>query len=304
MGIPLTAKLSPTQEHAIDGARGMNEMHSARGGGNTVLSVDDGNFDPGYVIYIYNLLGMEHIVEQPPTFPRLVIPACEPGEQFSVIEIPAFTKLPFERNGEVEGTTAISYRREDGRKAATSLLNPSALPSTRWDSQLGNTSKRADNFVDQSGNNLNALGVFWSLTKPDDEKLAGEIKLFKERVRKTAEAEIKEAEKLAVSEKTRAEISPRMHFFMDYLGKQANWHMSLKHMTSCPNCGETIAEGLAYHRNAFNERCIIDKERCIALGVIKRDEPVAEPEEEETVSAAVAPEAKTRRPKGAKQAPK
>ena len=297
--VPLTARLSATQEHAVGAAEGMNQTHSARGGGNTVLQVDDGNLEVGYVIYIYNLLQMEHVVEQPPTFPHLKIPACEPNEQFSVIEIPAFTKLPFERNGEIEGTVAISYRREDGRKAACSLLNPSAFPGTRWESQLSETHNAGG--IDQFGNNLNALGVFWSMTKPDDPKLAGEIKLFKERVRRTGETYIKEAEKLAVSEKTRAEITPRMHFFMDYLGKQASWHMSLKHMTNCPNCGETIAEGLAYHRNAFNERCIIDRERCIALGVIKRDEPIAEAEEEEVQTV---PATKARTAKGAKSAPK
>jgi hypothetical protein len=49
-----------------------------------------------------------------------------------------------------------------------------------------------------------------------------------------------------------------MHFAMDYLGKQAPWHMSMRHMISCPICGDQVPEGIAYHRNSFGDRCIID----------------------------------------------
>ena len=236
---------------------GVNGINGQRGGGNTLLQTDDGAPQSDEVIYLYNILPLEHIVEQPPTFPRLKIEACPPGEKFIFTILPRFTKLPYERNGAREGTTEISYRYEDGRKAATSLLNPSAFPGTDWRSQL---QVNRSGHQDQFGNNLNAYGVFWSLLAPDDPGLDEQIKMIRARVDMTMDTLIKEAEALATTEKTRQDITPRMHFAMDYRQKKAPWHMSTKHMIDCPNCGETIPEGIKYHRNAWGERCIIDLE--------------------------------------------
>ena len=58
-----------------------------------------------------------------------------------------------------------------------------------------------------------------------------------------------------------ANISPMMHFAMEYFGLSAPWHMSHRHKTECPNCGDLVLEGIAYHRNASGDICIIDRER-------------------------------------------
>jgi len=52
-----------------------------------------------------------------------------------------------------------------------------------------------------------------------------------------------------------------MHFAMEYFGLSAVWHMSYRHKTECPNCGDLVLEGIAYHRNASGDICIIDRER-------------------------------------------
>src|ERR1700687_2669066 len=112
--------------------RAKNQENAGRNA-NTILATGDEGPDPGYVIYVYNILDRPYVVEQPPTFPHFNIPACPKGDKFSVTMLPAFTLLPFEKEGDNEGTTEIYYKREDGRKAATSLLNPSAFPGTKWD---------------------------------------------------------------------------------------------------------------------------------------------------------------------------
>jgi hypothetical protein len=260
MGTPsarLSQNVQPKMMNRI--SQSMTDSHSARGAGNTILATSDDMRAPDNFIYVYNILqGWDfNPITQPPTFPFFKIPTCAKGEKFSVTLLPAYTNLPFEREGANEGTTEIYYRKEDGRKAATSQLNPSAFPGTDWNSQLQNWDSG-----DQFGNNMNALGVFWSFTEPDDPKLDEEIALFRERVHQTMTELVKRAETLhAQGPQGQVLITPLMHFAMDYLGKQASWHMSLRHMISCPNCGESIPEGLAYHRNQFGDRCILDRAR-------------------------------------------
>lgn len=249
--VPLTARLSQNQQRASNKARGMQDSENH---GSVTLDTQDIDHDPGYVIYIYNILDREWTVRQPPLFPMLMIPACPKGQPFSFTILPAFVKLPYLK----PGGTEYYYKNEDGRKAATSLLNPSAFPGTKWESQI----QKWDS-PDQMNNNLNAYGVFWSLTKPDEtEKLKKEITIFKKRVQSTMDELIREGERLnSMGDKGRPLISPLMHFAMDYQGKQAPWHMASFHMITCPNCGEPVQEGIAYHKNAFGERCIVDYER-------------------------------------------
>lgn len=224
--------------------------------GATILSPSDDSPNASYEIYIYNTLDREYVINQPPLFPALKIPKCPKGEKFSWTVIPSFVNEPYER----PNTTERYYKRVDGRKCATSLLNPAAFPGIRWESQLQNWEQ-----FDQSGNNLNAYGVFWSLTRPDDEeKLAEEIKLFTDRTKVTMQALVSQAEVIAASGKL-GDISPLMHFAMDYFGKQAPWHMNSEHKVSCPNCGELVNEGIAYHKNSMGEKCIIDAVKYVAL---------------------------------------
>ena len=285
MAIPVTHALAQDQRSAMRKAR---EMQDQENHGATTLITQDRTSEPNYMIYVYNILALEHIIEQPPLFPRFHIHPCEKGQKFSFTVLPAFVNEVYQR----AGTTEISYKQVDGRKCATSLLNPAAFPGIRWEGQLTNWDTD-----DQYGNNLNALGVFWSLTRPDEkEKLEEEIKLFRERATQTMNEYVRRAEELHAAGELKL-ISPRMHFAMDYLGKSAVWHMSLKHMITCPNCGESVQEGIAYHRNAFGEKCIIDMEKYLKSVVVERPRRVIA-EEEDTdaeVPVATAPKKKAAR---------
>src|SRR5882724_5646602 len=142
--IPLTATLAQDQRKAVNMGRSLTDSanHSA-----ITIEAQDRGKEAGYVIYVYNILEREHFVEQPPLFPHFYIPACKKGEKFSFTMLPAFVMEPYCK----PGTTEFYYKNVDGRKCATSLLNPSALPGTDWKSQQQNW-----NTGDQFGNNLNA----------------------------------------------------------------------------------------------------------------------------------------------------
>jgi len=254
-GIPLapgqpTATIAQNQDIARRESRGM--MENANHRGNRLQTQDEGA-QANYVIYVYNLLNLEHVVNQPPLFPAFRIHPCEPGHKFSVTALPAYVKEPYEKPGDSERF----YKRLDGRKCATSLLNPDIYPSAEWSQQLveGPTGNN-----DCSNTNLNAKGVFWSLTPPNDPRLESEIALFKKRVVKTMNSLVLQGDALA-AQNDKKSITPMMHFAMDYFQRQAEWHTTLEHFVSCPNCGERIKEGISYHRNSGGDRCIIDPER-------------------------------------------
>jgi hypothetical protein len=281
--IPLTHTLAQDQKRAMSQAQAMaqTENHGA-----TTLVTQDRGREPDYFIYVYNILGKEWIVRQPPLFPSFHIPACEKGKKFSYTILPPYVNEVLNK----AGTTELSYKQIDGRKAATSLLNPGAFPGTKWESQLHDWDTD-----DQTGNNLNNFGCFWSLTTPTElDKLEVEIGYFKERLRRTMEELVKRAEELHDSGERKL-ISPMMHFAMDYLGKQSAWHTSLKHMVSCPVCGDTIQEGIAYHRNAFGEKCIIDMDRYMKSVVQTRPavQVASEEDPDEEVPVAPAPRKKS-----------
>src|SRR5262249_23647821 len=152
-------------------ARANGERMTQGANRGTKLQTQDWFGDPDHVIFIYNILELKHVVNQPPLFPALRIPACEKNQKFSVTAIPSCINEPYvniEKNERY-------YKRVDGRSVATSLLNPAAFPSKLWNVQL---SEYVDPNCDQTGNNLNALGVFWSLTHPEDPALEKELDLF------------------------------------------------------------------------------------------------------------------------------
>ena len=243
--------------------------------GGAELTVQDSGPEPGYFIYVYNILEQEYVVNQPPLFPAFHIPGCKKGEKFSFTILPAFVNEVYNRAGTYETYT----KRMDGRKAATSLLNPDAYPGIDWASQVQEWTER-----DGNGSNLNKFGVFWSLTRPDEkEKLDEEIAIFKKIVNGTMQGLVRQAEKLAISPRVedRLEIGQKHHFAADYLGITAPWHTPMHHMVTCPNCGDPIREGIAYHKNAFNEKCIVDPSKYAKLISLAQPTPREVEEDEE-----------------------
>lgn len=275
---PLTATLAADQRAARRAAKSMEDGDPGRV---VNLIVQDEGPAPQYVIYIYNVLEKPHTRHLPPNFPAFHIPGCLPGEKFAYTVLPAFVRNKFNRPGTVEYYT----QREDGRKSAGQLLNPASFPGISWEAQLSDaiTTSR-DNVQENWGNNLNNQGCFWSLTRPDDPALERELEIFTKRARTWLNGLIREANMLDVStdaqgRSRKGEISPDMHFAADYLKVRASWHTTHEHMVSCPTCSEPITAGIAYHRNSFGEKCIVDEAKCRKLGIVPPAEiaPIEEP---------------------------
>jgi len=265
----ITHALSEKQNRAL--ASGHAKQFSENYG-DTTLTVTDEGPDEKELIHVYNILELRHEVTQPPNFPRFVVPPCPRGQKFSHTSIPRFIRNRYCK----PGTSEYYYQREDGRKSANSLLNPLVHPASQWEQQFleiaaGDQRISPDAAVCGLASNLNAFGVFWSMTPPDDPTLADELELAKARVERTFKALVDEAEKFFAAN-DRKSITPRMHFAMDYLGLQAPWHQSTARMIACPNCGMLIRENLSYHKNEFGERCILNWQKAYEAGAVKKED--------------------------------
>ena len=266
-GLPPTATLKKDQRAAMQAGRAMTEERK----GEAILETqDDGSTQTKPPIWIYNICELSHVRNQPPEFPAFTVEPCPKGERFSVKPFPAFVKERYCKPGETE----YYYKNVDGRKYATSLLNPDCYPGTNWQAQLIEGTTGND---DMMGMNLNALGTFWSELPPDSPQLDAQLKKFRARVDRTMDALVKEGNRHNAEGKL-GNISPMMHFAMEYFGLSASWHMSHRHKTECPNCGDLVLEGIAYHRNASGDICIIDRERYEA-SVVPAEKQKASPAE-------------------------
>jgi hypothetical protein len=188
-------------------------------------------------------------------FPWLRLNGCEPGDRYVTccpIPDPILQASPDQERG---GTRLDEH---DGWRAAIDLLNPNNLTSNPYSGD-----NNPDFFANRSGQNLIAEGFWPSLHQipPEEEIKAAEKRRDRHYLYLTREA----TRLAAVSTKELNEFLqsyPDTHIAMDALGLEATWHARQEVKATCPNCGDTIRQGIAVHKSsATGELCIIDHER-------------------------------------------
>lgn len=225
---------------------------------------------PEYYIYLYTISKREFTVLRAPLIRSLIIPACLPTERFRLV-----TRLsqPFPQPdiNPVNGDVIVHDRGKshDARYIAQDICNPDNLTLDQ-DAYIG----MSDRFVSGYGTNLSAQGVFWSLSNPPSEE---EIKAA-ERRREIYYGKLwEQANMLSASDPKALAVALTQdhHMAAEYFGRETSWHQVLRPMADCPNCGEKIRPGIAFHKNQeLGVICIIDPERAAKAGV---KIPVAEP---------------------------
>src|SRR5262249_43080943 len=94
-----TATLSRDQTEAVRQGQQMTYRENNK---DNRLQTQDEDRQPVDVVWIYNVLELDHSVQQPPMFPNVKIPACEKGARFGLTAIPRYVKEPYERPGDTE----------------------------------------------------------------------------------------------------------------------------------------------------------------------------------------------------------
>jgi len=202
-----------------------------------------------YHVHIFTVSKREHIVQQAPLIPYLIVPACEEGEDCKkVISIP-HPMLQIERHP--DKNEAVIYRHQ-AERVAQSICNPD---NPTLDQDFVNRNSLA------FGVNLNQQGVFWSKNDPPAPE---EISKARKRVELYYASLMERARTLEISNPKELEllINQDFHLAADHFGVETNWHRKLIQRVECPNCGEPIkSASLAYHVNSAGAICVIDKER-------------------------------------------
>lgn len=218
---------------------------------------------PLRTLYFFSVAKRAFTVRHP-LVPKLVLAGCENGERYvRCASIP--DPLPQACPDQERGGTRIDDN--DGRMVAIDILNPGNLT---FDQYFGSTNPNF--FANTNGTNLIAEGLFFSENETPTEE---ELKRAEDARDKHYRYLTKEAMRLAaVSTKQLNEFLqryPDTHIAMDSLGLEANWHTLNVVRASCPNCGDAVKQGIAFHQSSAGILCIIDPDKALKAGAINKE---------------------------------
>lgn len=223
---------------------------------------------PDYWVFLYSVSEQEHSVSRPPLIKELKIRGRKPQETVALIgQFPQPMNLP---KGNVD-SNQIDYVVEDTRRFVMDIINPDNLTINQ------------DSFIEKSSsggtNDLSAKGVFWSLNGPgasafgyEEAPTTAEIEGARKRMEKRYRFLLNRAKAVEVSNPKglEEELSPEHHAAADYFGETYSWHNKQVRADYCPQCGERIRAGAAFHKTEDGGFCVLDWDRAIKAGARTR----------------------------------
>lgn len=213
---------------------------------------------PDYYLHVFNIAPREFEVRRPPSFPILRFKACPEGKAWE--RVGSYPNIINERY--VNDNNEILNRGYMAERFLTDILNPQNPTNDIW-------MQPSDPWVDNGGSNdLTRRGLFWSKNEtPTDEELR------KARARMEAHYRrlLVEGDESARKGKW-DEIGPEHHLAAAYFKTKNAWHQVAEMPANCPICGETIPQGIAFHRNAIGSICVLDWKKSVEAGVKTRAE--------------------------------
>lgn len=226
------------------------------------LNLHDGVWDTSlyhafdYWVYIYTVSDREFTVSQPPLFPRLIIRPRKQDERVSLaVRLPS----PFNQVDREGAVGDLMCRPHKGEIVAQSICNPNNVT-------LNQDAIPPESSILGLGQDLNAQGVFWSLKNPPAEEEIVKAEARRERYYRSLLDRARQLENTNPKE-LEFLINQDYHMAADYFHVETTWHKKFERFVDCPNCGESVKPGLAYHRNSLGIVCIIDPARAKKAGV-------------------------------------
>ncbi len=216
---------------------------------------------PDYYVYIFNIAPRKFEVRRPPSWPLVTFAACPKGQPYALVgKIPSTVN---ERSTVNDREIVVGYQ---GERFATDLLNPTNLGTDIWreitDDQIS--------WVDGGTDDLTRRGLFWSR---NETPTADELAKATDRMERHYKALLAQGDEYFRTNRQR-EIGPEHLRAADHYHYKAQWHTIAEVPHTCPNCGEAVRPGIAYHMNAMNVICVLDWKRAVESGVkAKEDVP-------------------------------
>lgn len=218
---------------------------------------------PQYYVHVFNV-GKFPMKVNTGMIKNYNVPTCKDGEEYvRCFTIPDVVTQAWQDPDNQQVRTFS----EDGRRVAMDLINPTNMGLDQ------DVEFRPEDVVSQ-GSNLAVWGLFWSLNDPPTRE---ELAKAKKRMEKHYRTLMQQADGFSRINKP-DQIQEYHHVAADYFGYagHGNWHVALEAPAACPNCGENIKKGVAFHRIDEHTVCVIDWDRTIAAGVkTEKDRPRA-----------------------------
>lgn len=216
---------------------------------------------PDFWVYLYNIGEQKHDVYRPPLLANLHIVACPHGKPY--VQCARFPQPLLTPQGSVD-SDEITIIPADSRRFAMDIINPDNLGLDQ------------DTVIDKAtniGNDLGKKGVFWSLNQPPTEE---ELAAAKKRMEAHYNSLLEKAREVETSapQTLNSILSPEMHIAADYFGVETSWHGKRSRPMDCPNCGDRIKVGVAFHKTEEGTLCILDWKRAVASGVRTKQQAI------------------------------
>lgn len=220
---------------------------------------------PEYKVYLHTI--SKRSFEQPhPIYRNVVIPACPKEKRYlTFMAISHPVQIPTVDPDNVSGPPKFVF--EQAKRAALTICNPS---------YVGNDLSVQDKAIDPafqiaSGEcDLTRQGVFASLNEVPTED---ELKKAEDRRLAYYKMRFEEANALQRSDPKRLQevLILDHHMAAEMFGVDVDWHRVVTPKVECPNCGDKIKEGIAFHYSN-GARCVLDWERAYLAGAVKKEE--------------------------------
>lgn len=211
-------------------------------------------------IYIFSVARRDFPITQT-LFPKLLLKGCEPGQRWCIATIipdPVPQASPdLERGG-----SRIDIH--DGWRCAIGIVNPENPTPDPWvNAESGSLSV---------GTNLVRQGLWPSHSSTPDEADIKRAEGLRDRhYRRLTDGA------MAAARQSSAKLSDYLREHedvsdaMDALGLRADWHHTRIVQSVCPNCGDSITGGVAFHQSSAGVLCILDPEKAFKAGAINRE---------------------------------
>jgi hypothetical protein len=220
-------------------------------------------------IYIHSVARRDFDVKH--VYFQGTLAGCHNGERYvtcyAVPDPPQQLAPDAERGGQ---RVEVEPRDEAGWRVAIDILNPN---NPSLDPYLKMSPRQIALYA--TGQNVDRIkyGLFPSLNKiPTEAELVRAEKARDESRQALVDEAFQEQSSNPQNFRNWLRANPDIYDAMEALGVEADWMKKSEIKQSCPNCGDSVKAGIAFHKSSAGTLCILDWRKAVDAGAVKKED--------------------------------